>query len=481
MHGKLAGKTAMVEQKTMRTARGVQPESQVQRTSTASDERNLSSRVPPISAAPSHPVADIINDSPSTPNWSPTQFEQAALVVFDLESEPTELDSDGLDEITDQQFDNLPLGNNYAVPLNPLDPYNIPQELKSILNYHLLEVAPKLVVDDAAARNPYSQFILQLAVEKPPLLYACAALAASHRHVRLSNESCKVDCLRFRGKAMRRLQEQLWSEQCAKDDGILTTILMLTLTDMSRGDPSNFDAHFNASKRLINLRGAKLTRDAFVEQYIAWLDIMCAANNKREALFTSEDIAHFTGPSGEWSHDVFPCPPDQFTIVSEVVRLYKSQPDPRNPAPEVIAKIEERKRQLLCLPMHTERGIGWFHLTEAFRHAIALYMIRLFHIEADPDEMVWLTQSVFYHSKLTPPFTGWTNHLLWPLFHAGLELRDERQKQWLRERSEVMQRSGGFRNVDTSMKILEQVWSSGCRPDHTDFLSPDSFNTMVFV
>ncbi|EXJ57393.1 hypothetical protein A1O7_07740 [Cladophialophora yegresii CBS 114405] len=479
--GKLAGKTSMAEQNTARPVKCGHQECGYPDANPTSEGTSVSSILPLLPPV-LHPAEDVIIDaSPPLFDWSPTQFEHAALAGVVSETESPESDADGLENSLDRRVEMSAPAEDYPALINPLDPYNIPQELKFILNYHLLEVAPKLVIDDTLTRNPYSQFILQLALEKPPLLYACAALAASHWHVRLLNKSCKVDCLRFRGKAMRRLQEQMWSEQSAKDDGNLTTILMLTLTDMSLGEPSNFDAHFGAAKRLVDLRGSEWTRDAFVEQYISWLDIMCSANHHREAFFTPEDVAAFTGPSRQWSHDVFPCPPDQFTIISEVIRLFKTQPDPQNPAPEVVEKAIECKRQVLFLPMHTERGPGWFHLTEAFRHAIGIYTIRLFHLEADEDEIQWLTQSVIYHAKLTPPHTGWTNHLLWPLFHAGLELREGRQKQWLRERSDVMQRSGGFRNVETSMEILEQVWDSGVRPDYTNLLSPDLFNAMVLV
>ncbi|EXJ86315.1 hypothetical protein A1O3_03266 [Capronia epimyces CBS 606.96] len=469
--GKLAGMSSLKEPSTTKTSQRMPSKRSTQQSPAERQPSDTSRSVLPAASSPS--------SSPTTTDWSPSRFEQAALMDFDLSLEPA-LKADEFDELLDQSIE-PPSDGSLLVLSSPLDPYNIPMELKYILNYHLLEVAPKLCVDNTTIRNPYSQFILQLAVEKPPLLYACAALAASHRSVRLSNETCKVDCWKFRGKAMRRLQEQLWSDHCASDDGNITTILMLTLTDMCLGDASNFDAHFGAAKRLIDLRGANRTQDTFVEQYIAWLDIMCAANNRRKALFTSEDVASFTGPTRQWSHDVFPCPPDQFGIVSEVIALFKTQSDPLHPTREAMAKAHDYKRRILSLPMHIERGEGWLHLTEAFRHAIALYIIRIFRVEADEDELSWLIQSVFYHSKLTTPSTGWTDHLLWPLFHAGLEVRDEHRQQWLRDRSVVMQQSGGFRNVETSMKILEQVWSSGVVPDYTDFLPAGTFGTMLFV
>lgn len=364
---------------------------------------------------------------------------------------------------------------------SPLVPHNIPFELKFLLDYHLFEVAPRLCIDNATMRNPYTQYILPLAVQDPALLYACAALAACHFSVRLMDPSFHVQSLRFKGKAMRRLQEQLWAEQNALDESKLATILMLTLTDLCLGGYSNFDAHFTAARKLIDLRGSRKTPDAFVEQYIAWLDIMSAASTTRKPKFNSKDISLLRGHSSEWSYDVFPCPPDQFEIVATLVELHRSLDDPRDPSLEVLTKVYDLKHKVLCLPMHTERGESWLHVTEAYRHAIVLYIVRLFDLTSDEDEILWLTQSVFHHSKSTPASTGWADNILWPLFHAGLEFRDERRKQWLRERAGLMQRSGGFRNVDTVMTTLERVWASEERLDYLSLLTSEGLGSMVPV
>jgi hypothetical protein len=408
--------------------------------------------------------------------WSPSMFEDV-----DLGSAYLSGTSPAVEEVDTLAGENFDQTARSLIINGPLDPFNVPMELKFILNYHLFEVAPRLCVDHKTLRNPYSQYILPLAVQKPALLYACAALAACHFDVRLSNPSFHVQALRFRGKAMRRLQEQLWAEQNGMDESNLATILMLTLTDLSMGGHSQFDAHFTAARKLVDFRGSNKTPNAFVEQYIAWLDIMSAASNKRRPKFTLADIPDLRGLSREWSCDVFPCPPDQFTIVARVVELHKSLDDPSLPSVDTLAQVYALKQELLTLDMHTQRGDAWLHVTEAYRHAIALYMIRLFELTVDEDEIAWLTQSVIFHSKSTPASTGWADSLLWPLFHAGLELHDQRRRQWLRERSQSMQRSGGFRNVDTVMSVLEHVWAAEGRPDYLTLLSSEGVGNMMPV
>ncbi|PWY63977.1 hypothetical protein BO83DRAFT_431367 [Aspergillus eucalypticola CBS 122712] len=350
-------------------------------------------------------------------------------------------------------------------PLFPaLDIIAIPTELKFILEYHLCEVVPKLCVDNHDPKNPYRDYIFPLATEVPSLMYACAALAACHFNVRLGTTQFQNEFLRFKGKAMKRLQEDLYSPVRAKQPATIATILMLCLCDICHRGFSTFDSHFRGAKKLIELRGSDRTVGCFVEQYLVWLDIMAAASHSRQPVFSRQDIGEFFDGSGpDWSFDVFPCTLDQFQVLCEIVSVYKSQTNPERPSMEVLCQVEEIKQKLLQGWPRSNRGTHWFHLTEAYRYAILLYLIRLFPCDVDEYEIDWLVSSVFYHARSTPPASGWSDQLLWPLFHAGLETKDSKRQNWLRERAQCMQISGGFGNVQSALTILEGVWA-GQRP-----------------
>ncbi|OQE44857.1 hypothetical protein PENCOP_c002G07470 [Penicillium coprophilum] len=150
-----------------------------------------------------------------------------------------------------------------------LDDLRMPDELKFIMQYHICEVVPKLCVDNLSPQNPYRDYILPLATEVPSLLYACAALAACHYNVRLSTKQFEREFFRFKGKAMKRLQEDLYSPVRASHPGTLATILMLCLCDLCHGGISDFQSHFQGAKKLIELRHER-TAGSFVEQYLAW-------------------------------------------------------------------------------------------------------------------------------------------------------------------------------------------------------------------
>ncbi|KAJ5746860.1 uncharacterized protein N7511_008556 [Penicillium nucicola] len=344
-----------------------------------------------------------------------------------------------------------------------LDVLNIPGELKFILQYHICEVIPKLCVDNFCLQNPYREYIFPLAIEIPSLLYACAALAACHYNIRLGTSQFQSEFLRFKGKAMKRLQEDLYSQTRATHPGTLATILMLCLSDICQGGISDFESHFLGAKKLIEMR-SETTPRCFVEQYLMWLDIMAAASHSRKPVFSSHDIQTTLGSDDfGWSFDVFPCPSDQFQIICEIISLYKNQPEPECPSLEVLDQVQQIKQKLLQGPIHSNRDQNWLHLTEAYRFSIILYLLRLFGCEIDEYEVDWLVSSVIYHARSTPPASGYSDQLLWPLFHAGLEITDAKRQDWMRERAQCMQWSGGFGNVKIALDILEHVWR-GDRP-----------------
>ncbi|KAL2820123.1 fungal-specific transcription factor domain-containing protein [Aspergillus granulosus] len=361
----------------------------------------------------------------------------------------------------------------------------VPDEVKFFLRYYITDVAPKLCVDNLCTDNPYTQYILPLAIEVRSLLYACAALAVCQYTIRYPGLLAGNEFWKFKGKAMKRLQEDLYSESRAKHPATLATVMMLCLCEICHGGYSDFEAHFRGSKRLTELRGPDRTPNGFVEQYLAWLDIMAAASHPRLPIFDISDISlPSTGQTKElsqWSFDVFPCPLDQFECIFQIISLYKSQPDPANPSPEILSQVASIKATILTRPIHSERGMPWLHLTEAYRFGITLYLLRLFCCTPDEDEIGWLVSSVIYHAKNTPPASGWSDQLLWPLFHAGLEVRDSRRQAWLSEKMGCMRISGGFGNVDSALGILRRVWSENEPINYLKLMAGNGTGSMLLI
>lgn len=209
---------------------------------------------------------------------------------------------------------------------------------------------------------------------------------------------------------------------------------------------------------------------------------MAAASHSRSTVFSSQEIMTLLGESGDkWSFDAIPCPSDQFQIVCEIITLYKSQPYPDNSSIQTLTQVSEIKQRLLERPAHCERGQNWLHMTEAYRFAIILYLLRLFSCDIDEFELDWLVSSVLYHARATPPASGWSDQLLWPLFHAGLELQDAKRQEWVRERARCMQSSGGFGNVQSALFLLESVWKGKRPAKYIDLMLGRGSGTLLLI
>jgi hypothetical protein len=98
-----------------------------------------------------------------------------------------------------------------------------------------------------------------------------------------------------------------------------------------------------------------------------------------------------------------------------------------------------------------------------------------------PEEIQWLATSVFHHAEATHPYTGWADQMLFPLFHAALEIRDKERQQWLRNRAAAMQFSGGFRNVESAMAVLESVWAGTSPRNYMQLVASDGISSMLIV
>lgn len=452
-----------------------------------SSEQRPKRVIPPASQARSLPEPaegreSLFNDILNLSEWTPSDFQVAASLCQDDALENEENTVVSLQDSSDNHEENA-LNLDMQVALMPrpapdMNLFNIPSDLKFILNYHVHEVAAKLCVDNNALQNPYREYIYPMALQRPALLYACAAMSSVHYSTRQQNDVFFVEALRLRGKALSRLQESLWSSDGALDESNLATILMLILCDMCMGGHSNFEMYFTFAKSLIDLRGPNRTWNNFVEQYISWLDIMSCASTSRKPVFSLRDVTSVKEARTDWSHDVVPCAAGLFEILLEIVNLSKND---GLDATEVTAQLELLKIRVLSSPIRTERGMPWYHLTEAYRYGILLYMILLFDIDSDEDEVMWLVSSIIQHAKSTPSYSGWSDQLLWPLFHAGLKISDTRRQDWLRSRFLEMQLSGGFRNVSSAQAALEKVWTGGFSGSYFALLVEEGIGDMLVV
>ena len=153
----------------------------------------------------------------------------------------------------------------------------------------------------------------------------------------------------------------------------------------------------------------------------------------------------------QWSYDVFPCPIDLFEIISEVVFLFKTQP-------------EESKLQIRDLETRLNEWKPPFmtgarkHMVEAWKLGIKAYLHRLF---PDTESKEPLSDQVLGLAELIPPASSWSYALLWPIFQVAVTLDDGdvKEKNMIRRRLRVALETIGCRHHSNALKVLEAVWA----------------------
>lgn len=204
---------------------------------------------------------------------------------------------------------------------------------------------------------------------------------------------------------------------------------------------------------------------------------MGATSSLREPIFTLADMLSLfdhqdvNSPSQpKWSHeDFFPCSFEQFEMICRITTLHKSQQGPGG--------LKSFPRSMLMRMWHTvenwrpqhHRGADYFHFTEAFRHGILIYGLRLLQPSADILEMDALVESIIFHTNQISPPSPLVYHLIWPLFQAGLQTVEEEKKTWFRRKFMPMTLQLGFQVCASTLARLEEVWSSqlsGSRVKH---------------
>ncbi|KIV82574.1 hypothetical protein PV11_04675 [Exophiala sideris] len=340
--------------------------------------------------------------------------------------------------------------------------------LEGFVEYYARDISTAFFLGQGPAETPDIRHILPMARSIPSVRCAVAASAACHLANRLEDDQLKRQSLHLRLKATELLRAKLKSEGDLPDLACLASMLLLAQLDVCSGDCVEFGTHLKAASTFIKLRGSDGTERGFIEQRIAWLDIMGATTSSRMPHWSSEDVKatlnKFRTPTGrEWGFDVFYCPIDLFEHIADITVLYKLQTDPRDLGQEAIQKAVILGNAVKNWDAFTDDSGPRHHMVEVWRLGILLYLIRLFQVPKHIFDTPHLKHSIFRHARGIPSRTSWSYSTPWPLFQAGLLLpqEDNDTKAWLRNELRTNFRSLGCIHQKLAVEALEQVWRSG--------------------
>jgi hypothetical protein len=102
-----------------------------------------------------------------------------------------------------------------------------------------------------------------------------------------------------------------------------------------------------------------------------------------------------------------------------------------------------------------------FHCIEAWRHAIILYIFRVFHRPQTPAglrSIKYLARVVLDHVRCIPPTIIIQKQTLLPVFLAGSEVADEPTKDLIRDYCEHWSRTARYSMFASVRTLLERIW-----------------------
>ncbi len=142
--------------------------------------------------------------------------------------------------------------------------------------------------------------------------------------------------------------------------------------------------------------------------------------------------------------------------------LYKTQPDTNVPIKE---DLEKAVLLMDCLRKWASPQIlsgPRSHMVEVWRLGTMVYLGQLFPVARGSPDNPSVVHDLFRHAKEIPRITPWGYGLLWPLFQAGLTLRDEdsEDKDWIRYWLKSVLGILGCRQDSIALETLELVWES---------------------
>lgn len=172
----------------------------------------------------------------------------------------------------------------------------------------------------------------------------------------------------------------------------------------------------------------------------------------------------FKSPSGrKWGFDVFDCPIDLFEYIADITVWHKLH---------ISSQIESddalRKAIVLGNAVRMWHGSDILSeqrrdMVEIWRRGILLYLVRSFQLSEETFHTSDLLEDVFRRAERLSSETNRKFSTSWPLFQAGLCLRQESYewKQQLRKEFTSHFATLGCCNPKLAIDVLEQVWQTG--------------------
>lgn len=371
-------------------------------------------------------------------------------------------------------------GSTKSLPLFPLNSpglsYGLSPDDRWLLDYWvdrlstLISVAPNMGIS-----TPFQRHLTAMACESSALRSTILSMAANHLATSSKDSFLYFQRYRHQRDAIHELQRMIQDPSEMNAEPALATVMMMQVSARLFGedDEECVANHLTGAKAMIvrsqgeNWLGSSRAR--FLMSIFAYHDILSSVSRGSNPLLDHE--TDFSAIEGE---ERLASIANVLLVVAQISQLQHTIKTRRSLSPTSPALSENEnttgrhiQQKLLamdftvCKQENVQESADIKLTAEAYRHAAFIYLYRTWlDIGApNPISMDHINQCLAYlqqidvHSPLT------TSHI-WPLFTAGCEAIDSKQRQFVRDRFEEMYAVKGFPSLRRVMRDIEHVWEA---------------------
>jgi hypothetical protein len=241
-----------------------------------------------------------------------------------------------------------PIQWNSAIPqtMDPSGFHHLAPRMRYLLDYYDKAICPVLVAFDNP-KNPYRMHIMHLAVSNKPLQNAIAALATNNMRMRGLKElngfsmdpfdhltaddirdmhtDATPEEMHYKSTSVALFNASLKDQNCAADDSVLATLLILCLFHVCDSGFSKFKTQLAGVQKLLSMRdrrGGTTEFIGWIEMFFTWFDVMTATVNDRETQVRGDalDMLDLSANLGALEH-LAGCEGRLFKLIARLGRL----------------------------------------------------------------------------------------------------------------------------------------------------------------
>lgn len=349
---------------------------------------------------------------------------------------------------------------------------------KALLNHYSTIVAFVLSRHPSTASNPYTSYILPMAISNQLILHCVLALSATHWQK--LQPDMRDRALLHKGHATQSLANLLPHVDSNSVDIALVACLLLCMSELFDGTSAGWKLHLQGAKRLLSTletqKSANLSSGhfKFFVKLARFLDSAATTSTCKPPLIDDSTVKALPESTENSSADdaaIYGIPKELFHMVDRVNNLASKRGTRVDEISEALFRQEaERVQGLLDSWAYDYGGLTGavislspenddvLHATIAYEWALRL---RLHQITEgySTDEKVFdcvqhildSAQKIRYGSSLEPC-------LLFPLVMAGGACSTLEQRIVVQDRLMVMERTCGFGYIHQSRELVETVW-----------------------